>query len=308
MERSQFSERVHFSGEFEAQQRPGRSALSLDKEQGKELKYLQKRLLSKLASTLRDYDLIAAGTRVMVAISGGKDSYALLCLLEKFRLKKIIDFEILAVHLDQAQPGYDGEPLRLWLENQGFAYRILRQDTYSVVTDKIAEGSTYCSLCSRLRRGVLYAAASDFSCLSIALGHHRDDANETLLLNLFYSGQLKSMPVRLHSDDGRHTVIRPLMGIAEADIKRYAELMGFPILPCNLCGSQAGLKRVRVKQLIQVLAQENEKVPGNMAAALGNVRPSHLHDLDVMQVWADRSEAVRPWKGKAKRAAIEVET
>ena len=301
-------DRLQFSGEFESLRRPGHSVLELDKEQGKELRYLQKRLLSKLGSTLRDYDLMVPGSRVMVAISGGKDSYALLCLLEHFRLKKIVDFEILAVHLDQAQPGYDGEPLRLWLADQGFAYRILRQDTYSVVTDKIGEGSTYCSLCSRLRRGVLYAAASELSCPSIALGHHRDDANETLLLNLFYSGQLKSMPVRLHSDDGRHTVIRPLMGIAEADIKRYSEHMGFPILPCNLCGSQSGLKRVRVKQLIQVLAQENEKVPGNMAAALGNVRPSHLHDLDVMQVWADRSEAVRPWKGKTKRAAIEVET
>ena len=172
---------------------------------------------------------------------------ALITVLERFRDKVPFSFELLAVHLDQVQPGYDGEPLRLWLEQQGFAYEIIRQDTYSVVSEKIDEGRTYCSLCSRLRRGILYRVAKELRCKTIALGHHRDDANETLLLNLFYSGQLKAMPVRLNSDDGANVVIRPMMGIAEADLRRYAELMAFPILPCNLCGSQEGLKRVRTR-------------------------------------------------------------
>jgi tRNA 2-thiocytidine biosynthesis protein TtcA len=261
----------------------------------RELEKLERKLGGQLGATIRDYQLIGAGDRVMVAISGGKDSYALLTLLERFRCRVRFDFSIVGVHLDQVQPGYDGRPLANWLDGAGFTYKILRQDTYSVVVDKIAEGSTYCSLCSRLRRGALYAAAADMGCSTIALGHHRDDANETLLLNVFYAGQLKSMPVKLNADDGRNTVIRPLMGCAEAAIARYAELMRFPILPCNLCGSQEGLKRVRIKQLLEVLSAENEKVPGNIAAALGNVRPSHLHDLDVAQVWAARPASVRPW-------------
>jgi tRNA 2-thiocytidine biosynthesis protein TtcA len=271
------------------------------------LRRLEKKMLRKLGATVRDYQLIHADDRIMVALSGGKDSYALLCLLERFRQKVPFSFELLAVHLDQVQPGYDGEPLRRWLEDQGFDFRILRQDTYAVVTDKIDEGNTYCSLCSRLRRGILYKTAKELGCATIALGHHRDDANETLLLNLFYSGQLKTMPVRLQSDDGDNVVIRPMMAICEADLRRYAELMGFPILPCNLCGSQEGLKRVRVKQLIRALSDENEKVPGNMAAALANVRPSHLHDLDVMKVWSERAKDIRPWRGAANDRGIEVE-
>ena len=290
----------------------GQPVNDLTEDERREWVRLEKKLLRKLGATIRDYGLINEGDRIMVAISGGKDSYALLCLLERFRAKMPFDFELLAVHLDQVQPGYDGEPLRIWLERQGFAHRIVQQDTYSVVTDKIAEGKTYCSLCSRLRRGILYRIAKDLSCDSIALGHHRDDANETLLLNLFYSGQLKTMPVRLQSDDGANVVIRPMMGIAEADIRRYAQLMGFPILPCNLCGSQEGLKRVRVKQLIRALSDENEKVPGNIAAALANVRPSHLHDRDVSKVWAERDPSIRPWTGSqpaepAQRGPIEVE-
>jgi tRNA 2-thiocytidine biosynthesis protein TtcA len=268
---------------------------NLRAEQRAELERLERKLGRQLGGTIRDYQLIADGDRVMVALSGGKDSYALLTLLERFRCRVGFDFSIVGVHLDQVQPGYDGAPLVNWLEAAGFTYKILRQDTYSVVVEKLAEGSTYCSLCSRLRRGALYAAAAELGCSSIALGHHRDDANETLLLNMFYAGQLKSMPVKLRADDGRNTVIRPLMGCAESAIARYAELMGFPILPCNLCGSQDGLKRVRIKQLLSVLAEENEKVPGNIAAALGNVRPSHLHDLDVAQVWSERPASVRPW-------------
>ena len=285
----------------------GQTVRGLSRAEQVELHRLEKKLVRKLGATIREYQLVDAGDRIMVALSGGKDSYALLCLLERFRDKVPFSFELLAVHLDQVQPGYDGEPLRLWLEQQGFAYEIIRQDTYSVVSEKIDEGRTYCSLCSRLRRGILYRVAKELRCKTIALGHHRDDANETLLLNLFYSGQLKAMPVRLNSDDGANVVIRPMMGIAESDLRRYAELMAFPILPCNLCGSQEGLKRVRVKQLIQALSDENEKVPGNMAAALANVRPTHLHDLDVMNVWADRDDSVRPWSPPTKRQGIEVE-
>ena len=285
----------------------GRPARELSQVERAELIRLEKKLVRKLGATIREYSLIQPGDRMMVALSGGKDSYTLLCLLERFRAKMPFRFDLIGVHLDQVQPGYDGKPLAEWLADQGFTHEIIQQDTYSVVTDKIEEGKTYCSLCSRLRRGILYRVAKDLSCQSIALGHHRDDANETLLLNLFYSGQLKTMPVRLQSDDGANVVIRPMMGIAEADIRRYSELMAFPILPCNLCGSQEGLKRVRVKQLIQALSDDNEKVPGNIAAALANVRPSHLHDLEVMKVWADRDAAIRPWAAAKATAGIKVD-
>ena len=285
----------------------GQPVRDLNQTERDELFRLEKKMVRKLGATIREYGLIQADDRIMVALSGGKDSYALLCLLERFRAKMPFGFDLIGVHLDQVQPGYDGEPLARWLADQGFTHQIVQQDTYSVVTDKIEEGKTYCSLCSRLRRGILYRVAKDLGCQSIALGHHRDDANETLLLNLFYSGQLKTMPVRLQSDDGANVVIRPMMGIAEADIRRYAQLMAFPILPCNLCGSQEGLKRVRVKQLIQALSDDNEKVPGNIAAALANVRPSHLHDLDVMKVWADREASIRPWAAAKPSSGIKVD-
>lgn len=249
-----------------------------------DLSRLEARLCRKLGKTVEHFALIEPGDRIMVAMSGGKDSYALLTLLDRFCRRLPYAVELVAFHLDQKQPGYDGEPLRRWLEDYGVEYRIHAQDTYSVVTDKLEAGATYCSLCSRLRRGIIYDQAEDLGCSKIALGHHRDDAAETLLLNLFYSGQLKSMPALLHSDDGRNKVIRPLMRCAEVEITRYAELMGFPILPCNLCGSQEGLKRQRMKQLLAVLTEENEKVPGNIMAALANVRPSHLHDPTIGRV------------------------
>ena len=267
----------------------------LDAQRQRQMARLERKMLRRMGAACRDHQLISAGDKIMVALSGGKDSYGLLVLLERLRPKLPFAYELIAVHLDQVQPGYDGAPMRAWLADQGFAYRILRQDTYSVVTDKIAPGSTYCSLCSRLRRGALYAAAAELGCSKIALGHHRDDAAETLLLNLFYAGQLKSMPPRLESDDGRNTVIRPLIGVAETDLAAYADLLGFPILPCNLCGSQEGLKRVRIKQLLKALSDENDKVPGNIAAALANIRPSHLHDRDVATAWAQRRPGVRPW-------------
>ena len=249
---------------------------------------LEARLCRKMGRTIETFRLIEPGDRIMVAMSGGKDSYALLTLLDRFRRRLPGPaVELIAFHLDQRQPGYDGEPLERWLENYGVEFRIHAQDTYSVVSEKVAEGRTYCSLCSRLRRGILYDQAEALGCSKIALGHHRDDAAETLLLNLFYSGQLKSMPPLLRSDDGRNVVIRPLMQCADAEIATYAQGMGFPILPCNLCGSQEGLKRQRMKQMLSVLTQENDKVPGNIAAALANVRPSHLHQPELYQAWRD---------------------
>jgi tRNA 2-thiocytidine biosynthesis protein TtcA len=223
---------------------------------------------------------------VMVCVSGGKDSYSLLKLLERFRKKAPFDFELLAVHLDQGQPGYDGAPLRAWLEAEGFDHRILREDTYSTVISRVPEGKTYCSLCSRLRRGVLYNAAERLQCTKIALGHHRDDAIETLMLNLMYAGAMAAMPPKLRSRDGRNLVIRPLLYAHEAVIARYAELMRFPILPCDLCGSQEQLKRKQVKRLLTELERIAPQVRESMLAAIGNIKVAHLLDRELWQALA----------------------
>jgi tRNA 2-thiocytidine biosynthesis protein TtcA len=244
---------------------------------------LEKELARELGRCVADFDLIAPGDRIMVCMSGGKDSYTLLHLLERARKRAPIEFSLLAVHLDQGHPGYDGSPLEGWLAREGFDYRILREDTYSVVKANIPEGKTYCSLCSRLRRGVLYNAAVALGCTKIALGHHRDDAIETLLLNLMFSGSLKSMPPKLVSDDGRNTVIRPLLYAKEQDIAELAALLAFPILPCDLCGSQDNLKRKQVKNLLSTLEQSAPKVKDSMLAALTNVRASHLLDRELWQ-------------------------
>lgn len=217
----------------------------------------------------------------MVALSGGKDSYSLLTLLDDLRKRAPIRFELIPVHLDQVQPGYDGAGLRAWLEARGGEFHILREDTYSVVTEKLPPESTYCSLCSRLRRGILYTTATRLGCTKIALGHHRDDAIETLLLNQFFSGQLKSMPPRLTSDDGEHVVIRPLFLCAEADVITYAAAQGFPIIPCNLCGSQEGLWREQVRELLRDLEQRIPNLRATLLASLRNVRPSHLADVEL---------------------------
>ena len=247
-----------------------------------ELKLLQGQLARALGRCIGDYALIAPGDRVMVCMSGGKDSYTLLTLLERFRRKAPFRFELVAVHLDQAQPGYDGAPLRAWLSARELPHHILREDTYSVVVANVPEGKTYCALCSRLRRGVLYNAAEALGCSKIALGHHRDDAVETLLLNLIFNGALASMPPKLHSHDGRNVVIRPLLYAREAHIARYAELMGFPILPCDLCGSQEQLKRKQVKQLLAQLEQLAPQARDSMLSAIANVKASHLADA---QLW-----------------------
>jgi tRNA 2-thiocytidine biosynthesis protein TtcA len=244
---------------------------------------LENELARELGRCIADFKLIEEGDRVMVCMSGGKDSYTLLHLLERARKKAPIRFSLVAVHLDQGHPGYDGTPLVRWLEAQGVEYRILREDTYSIVTERVPEGKTYCSLCSRLRRGVLYNAAQELGCTKIALGHHRDDAIETLLLNLMFTGSLKSMPPKLVSDDGRNVVIRPLLYVAEPKIAEFARLVGFPILPCDLCGSQENLMRKQVKSLLAQLEQMAPQVKESMLAALGNVRASHLLDVGLWQ-------------------------
>lgn len=237
---------------------------------------LEKRLAHEMGRCIADFDLIEPGDRLMVAISGGKDSYTLLHLLERARRRAPVPFEIIAVHLDQGQPGYDGGPLRDWLRDKSYTHHILRQDTYQLVTERIPEGKTYCSMCSRLRRGILYNAAERLGCTKIALGHHRDDAIETLMLNMMFNGSLSAMPAKLRSGDGRNTVIRPLLYSSERDIAAYAADLDFPIIPCNLCGSQENLWRQEVKQLLDDIERRVPKVRQSMLAALKNVHATHL--------------------------------
>ena len=237
---------------------------------------LEKRLAREMGRCIADFDLIERDDRVMVAISGGKDSYTLLHLLERSRQRAPVPFEIVAVHLDQGQPGYDGAALEGWLREHGYEHRIIRKDTYRVVTDLIPEGKTYCSLCSRLRRGILYNAAESLDCTKIALGHHRDDAIETLMLNMMFNGSLSAMPAKLQSDDGRNTVIRPLLYSSERDIAAYSAELDFPIIPCNLCGSQENLWRQQVKEMLDEVEKRAPQVRESMLAALKNVRSSYL--------------------------------
>lgn len=253
-----------------------------------ETKRLERHLARTVHTTSMRHQLLAEGDRVLVAISGGKDSYTMLHLLDRMVRALPFRVQLIAVHLDQQQPGYDGSSLRAWLDARGGAYEILSEDTYSVVTEKLAPGATYCSLCSRLRRGILYSAAERLGCNKVALGHHRDDGLETFLLNLFYSGKLQAMPAKFTTDDGRFEVIRPLIDCAEADIARFAEALAFPILPCNLCGTQEGLKREKVADLLTQLEADNPQVRAIMANALGNVRPTHLLDTEVREAWLAR--------------------
>ena len=225
---------------------------------------------------IADFELIEPGDRVMVAISGGKDSYTLLHLLERARQRAPVPFELIAVHLDQGQPGYDGAALEAWLREHGYQHQIVRKDTYRLVTERIPEGQTYCSMCSRLRRGILYNVAESLGCTKIALGHHRDDAIETLMLNMLFNGSLSAMPAKLLSNDGRNTVIRPLLYSSERDIAAYSLDLDFPIIPCNLCGSQQNLWRQQVKELLDDLERRAPQVRQSMLAALKNVRTTHL--------------------------------
>ena len=259
-----------------------------------EVRRLEHRLYRDVKDTCERYQLLVPGDRIMVAMSGGKDSYTLFHLLTRLVARIPFPVELIAVHLDQAQPNYDGSGLRAYLEASGQRYEILREDTYSVVTSILPETATYCSLCSRLRRGILYTAAERLGCTKIALGHHRDDSLETFLLNLFYSGKLQAMPAIYRTDDGRFQVIRPLIECAESDIATFAKHLAFSIIPCDLCGSQDGLKRDAMTALLAQLEATNPHVRAVMANALRNVRPTHLLDLDVARAWAERAPDVRP--------------
>jgi tRNA 2-thiocytidine biosynthesis protein TtcA len=247
-------------------------------EHSKNLQRLKKRLESDVGKAIADYNMIEGGDTVLVCISGGKDSYAMLATLMALRERAPISFRLIAMNLDQKQPGFPADVLPAYLERIGVEYRIVEQDTYSVVKEKIPEGKTTCSLCSRLRRGVIYRTAKELGANKIALGHHRDDIVHTLFLNLLFGGKLKAMPPKLVTDDGAHVVIRPLAYCSEADIARFARGMEFPIIPCNLCGSQANLQRQKIREM---MAEWDSRYPGrteSVFTALQNVVPSHLAD------------------------------
>jgi tRNA 2-thiocytidine biosynthesis protein TtcA len=252
---------------------PGRLSVELQK--------LSKRLHRQVGQAIVDFNMIEAGDKVMVCVSGGKDSYALLDILIKLRARAPIHFDIVAVNLDQKQPGFPEHVLPAYLEGLGIPYHIENQDTYSIVKRVIPEGKTMCSLCSRLRRGILYRVAGELGATKIALGHHRDDMLQTLFMNMFFGAKLKGMPAKLVSDDGRNVVIRPLAYVNEIDLERWAAHRRFPIIPCTLCGSQENLQRVQTKQMLR---DWDRRFPGridNMFNAMAHVVPSHLMDRNL---------------------------
>ncbi len=254
---------------------------------------VERRLTRALSRALLDFRMIEDGDRVMVCVSGGKDSYTLLHLLRDLAKRAPVRFELVVVNVDQGHPGYPADRLRNYMRAEGYDFHMIEEDTHSIVTEKIPEGKTYCSLCSRLRRGILYRVARELRCTKIALGHHRDDILQTLLLNLFFSGQLGAMPPKLVSAEG-HVVIRPLAYCAEEDIAEYARAKEFPILPCDLCGSQDNLQRKQVGALLNDLEEKHPGIKAVMLAATQNVRPSQLLDKDL-------------WKSLGLEAAREVE-
>ncbi|MGD8429311.1 MAG: tRNA 2-thiocytidine(32) synthetase TtcA [Ectothiorhodospiraceae bacterium] len=270
------------------------------------LKTLEKRLTYLTGNAVRDYGMIEDGDRIMVCLSGGKDSYTLLEVLRLLQKRAPVRFELMAVNLDQKQPGFPEHVLPEYLEGLGVPYRVIEQDTYSTVKRVVPEGKTMCSLCSRLRRGILYGAAEEMGMTKIALGHHRDDMLETLFLNLFYGGRLATMPPKLRSNDGKHVVIRPLAYVPEPYTERYAQLKEFPIIPCNLCGSQTNLKRQKIKEMLREWTEEEPKRLQNIFRALQNVQPSHLADNDLFDFRAlaggveTDEDPFEPWQPPAE--------
>jgi tRNA 2-thiocytidine biosynthesis protein TtcA len=239
---------------------------------------LEKKLLREVGRAISDFGLIQSGDRILVGVSGGKDSFTLLHLLQVLQRSAPIEFSLVACNLDQGHPGFPAAPLEAYLRSTGAEVAMLKEDTFSIVKRLVPEGQTTCSVCSRLRRGILYSAAQEMRCTKIALGHHRDDLIESLLMSMFFTGKLRSMPPRLRSDDGRNVVIRPLCYAIEADIASFAEEKKFPLIPCDLCGSQENLQRKRVKAMLTQLESEHPGVRASLLGAMGNVMPEHLLD------------------------------
>jgi tRNA 2-thiocytidine biosynthesis protein TtcA len=239
---------------------------------------VQQKLARAMGRAIADFELIADGDRIMVAVSGGKDSYTLLHLLRDAQRRAPVRYELKVVNIDQGHPGYPAQRLTDYMAHEGYDFTMVAEDTYSVVKENIPEGKTFCSLCSRLRRGILYRVAREYGCNKIALGHHRDDALQTLMLNLFFAGKLGAMPAKLLADSGRQIVIRPLSYCAESDIRAFSDEQQFPILPCDLCGSQENLQRKVVGKMLDDLELKHPGVKHSMLGALGNVLPTHLLD------------------------------
>jgi len=248
------------------------------------LDQLSEKLVRTLAKTSIEYSVIEPGDNILVAMSGGKDSYGLLHLLTRLMPRLPFDVKLVAVHVAQGQPGYNGEPLKNWLEQSGVPYEIVHQDTYSVVQRHTKPGETFCSVCSRMRRGVLYTTASRLGCNKIALGHHRDDTVATLMMNLFYSGKIQAMPAKYTTNNGELQVIRPMIEIAEHNLVELARLAEFPILPCGLCSTQEDHKRKFVGELLDNLEKDHPQIRNVMLGAIKNVRPSHLLDQTIERI------------------------
>lgn len=251
---------------------------ALDAKQRTRFNKLQKKLRRETGRAISDYNMISEGDKIMVCLSGGKDSYTMLEILRNLQHSAPVEFELVAVNLDQKQPGFPEHILPEYLEREGVNYHILEKDTYSIVKEKVPEGKTTCGLCSRLRRGSLYGFAEEIGANKIALGHHRDDIIETLFLNMFHGGKMKAMPPKLRSDDNRNIVIRPLAYCREKDIVEYSELKNFPIIPCNLCGSQENLQRQLIKEMLQTWDKAHPGRVENIFAAVQNIAPSQLAD------------------------------
>jgi tRNA 2-thiocytidine biosynthesis protein TtcA len=242
---------------------------------------VEKKLLHYVGKAIHDYNLIQTGDRVMVCLSGGKDSFTLLTILNQLRQRSNNKFELFSLTLDQAQPGWNDAKLKAYLTEKKIPFEVITRDTYSVVKEKTPEGKTYCALCSRMRRGILYRYAEEHGFNKVALGHHRDDCIETLLMSVLYGGHIKAMPPKLLSDNKKNILIRPLAYVQEKDIIEYAKEQQYPIIPCNLCGNQENLMRQKVKKLIQGLAEDNPKVPSNMLHAVSSIKPSQLMDKNL---------------------------